>query len=118
MKRLNVSAGFRYENNVLKTPDSLSFESNLISISGTVPGGRIQESKPVFRLGTSYAIDPATFIRASIGQGYRFPTIAEKFIFTQFGGLPIIPNFGLESETGWTSEIGIRKGFKISNFSA
>ena len=116
--RLNLSAGFRYEDNTLRTPDSLHYESNLITIDGTVPGGKIKESKPVLRLGASYAINPITFLRASWGQGYRFPTIAEKFIFTQFGGLPIVPNFDLQSETGWTAEIGLRRGFKISNFNA
>ncbi len=116
--RLNLSAGFRYEDNTLKTPDSLYYESDLITVEGAVPNGKIKESKPVLRLGASYEINPVTFLRASWGQGYRFPTIAEKFIFTQFGGLPIVPNFDLQSETGWTAEIGLRQGFKISNFNA
>ena len=116
--RLNLSAGFRYENNVLKTPEHLTYESELISVQGTIPNGKIKEARPVLRLGASYTLNPTTFLRASTGQGYRFPTIAEKFIFTQFGGLPIIPNFDLRSETGWTSEIGLRKGFHISHFHA
>ncbi|MEO1258750.1 MAG: TonB-dependent receptor [Bacteroidota bacterium] len=116
--KLNVSAGFRYEDNTLKTPEQLFYESDLITVEGEVPGGEIKESKPVLRVGASYDLGKGTYLRASTGQGYRFPTIAEKFIFTQFGSLPIIPNFDLQSETGWTSEIGIRQGFKISNFSA
>ncbi len=116
--RLNISAGFRFEANTLRTPDSMYFESDLVTVGGSVPNGKIKESKPVFRVGASYEISPTSFLRASWGQGYRFPTIAEKFIFTQFGGLPIIPNFDLQSETGWTAEIGLRKGFKVSNFNA
>ncbi|HFA52062.1 MAG TPA: TonB-dependent receptor [Bacteroidetes bacterium] len=114
--RLNVSAGFRYEDNTLKTPDSLFFESDRITYSGSIPGGKIKESKPVLRIGASYEVGPGTFFRASLGQGYRFPTIAEKFIFTEFGSLPIIPNFDLESETGWTAELGVRKGFHVNQF--
>ena len=114
--RLNISAGFRYEDNTLKTPEEINYNSELISVQGTVPGGEINESKPVIRLGANYALGEVSFLRASFGQGYRFPTIAEKFIFTQFGALPIIPNLDLESETGWTAELGFRQGFKISNF--
>ncbi len=116
--RLNISAGFRFEDNTLRTPDSMLYKSDLLTVGGSVPGGKIKESKPVLRIGASYEMSPTSFLRASWGQGYRFPTIAEKFIFTQFGGLPIIPNFDLQSETGWTAEIGIRKGFKVSNFNA
>jgi iron complex outermembrane receptor protein len=114
--RLNLSAGFRYENNLVLTPDTIHYKTDGFDFKGVVPGGEIAESKPVFRFGASYAIDPATFIRASWGQGYRFPTIAEKFIYTLFGNIPITPNFDLHSETGWTAEVGLRKGFQASNF--
>jgi iron complex outermembrane receptor protein len=119
--RLNLSFGFRFEENLVLTPDTISY--NLIrngrpfSLTGVIPDGKIRESKPVFRVGASYKATEYTFLRASWGQGYRFPTIAEKFIFTLFGGVPISPNFMLNSETGWSLEAGIRQGFKISEFS-
>ena len=112
--RLNLSAGFRYEDNTLIAPDTIVYELDQILLK--VPGGTTKEAKPVFRLGASYALDPLTFLRASWGQGYRFPTIAEKYIYTLFGPTNIFPNPELQSETGWTAEIGLRKGFKISNF--
>jgi iron complex outermembrane receptor protein len=121
-KRLNLSAGFRFEHNTVLTPEVIDFQrivnGSPISFIDTVPGGKIEESRPVFRFGASYAVTPTTFVRASWGQGYRFPTIAEKFIFTSFGGFPINPNLNLNSETGWSAELGLRKGFRISRFSA
>ncbi|MEZ4955530.1 MAG: TonB-dependent receptor [Saprospiraceae bacterium] len=114
--KLNISAGLRYEDNTQKSPEEIYYSNEIITVEGTVPNGKTHEAKPVVRLGASYELAKATFLRTSWGQGYRFPTIAEKFIFTQFGGLPIIPNLDLHSETGWTAELGIRQGFKISNF--
>jgi iron complex outermembrane receptor protein len=118
--RLNLSAGFRYEQNLVVAPEFLEYKdvNGAVVRRDTVPGGEIRESKPVFRLGASYELTPATFLRASWGQGYRFPSIAEKFIFTLFGGTPIIPNTRLTSETGWSAELGLRQGFRAGGFSA
>jgi iron complex outermembrane receptor protein len=107
--RLNVSAGFRYEDNLLKNP---GFQYD----GGEVAPSDERESKPVFRLGANYRLGKATFLRSSWGQGYRFPTVAEKFIVTDAGAVRITPNPTLGSETGWTAEIGIKQGFRISNF--
>ena len=107
--RLNVSAGFRYEDNLLRNP---GFEYP----RGVVPPSEERESKPVFRLGANYRAAEATFLRASWGQGYRFPTVAEKYIVTQAGVLRIDPNPTLQSETGWTAEVGVKQGFRVSRF--
>ena len=93
--KLNVSMGVRYE----------YYEINKES-----------ESKPVFRGGVSYKAGQATFLRASFGQGYRFPTIAEKFIRTSVGVLNVYPSAEIQSETSYNAEIGIKQGFKIGNF--
>ncbi|KAA3620927.1 MAG: TonB-dependent receptor [Bacteroidetes bacterium] len=106
--RLNLSAGFRYEYNVLNNP---GFDYP----QGTVAPSREEESLPVMRFGASYKATEGTFVRASIGQGYRFPTVAEKFIFTDVGGFFIVPNPDLTSETGWSAEIGLRQGFKLGS---
>jgi iron complex outermembrane receptor protein len=83
----------------------------------TIPSRRIEESRPVFRFGANYQLAKYTFLRASIGQAYRFPTIAEKFITTQFSaGLYVAPNTKLRSETGWSSEIGVKQGIGIGNW--
>mgnify|MGYP002624383872 FL=1 len=76
----------------------------------------MRESKPVFRFGLNYEAAPFTFVRASVGQGYRYPTIAETYICTNVGGFFVSPNPDLRSETGWSGEIGIKQGFKVSSF--
>ena len=107
--RLNISAGVRYERNTQLRPE--------IFQQDTLAGGKVTESRPIFRLGTSYQVARATFLRASFGQGYRYPTIAERFITTQAAGLNIAANPKLNSETGWSGEFGIKQGFKIGGFS-
>lgn len=103
--KLNLSFGARLEAN---------------KISFTEP-----EQKVVFRAGANYQAAEFTYIRASWGEGYRFPTIAEKFIQTALGGgepgllnPAILPNPGLVSETGWNAEIGIKQGLRIGSFDA
>jgi len=75
-------------------------------------------SKPVVRAGFNYKLSKKgifreTYIRGSFGQGYRFPTIAEKYIRSNLGAIQIYPNTGLEPETSWNAEIGIKQGIKI-----
>jgi len=111
--RLNLSGGVRYEQNALKSPE-------VIQISpieyDTIPNGITREGRPVFRIGANFQAAKATFLRASWGQGYRYPTIAEKFINTSFGVGNVAPNPDLVSETGWTAEVGIKQGFALGRF--
>jgi len=74
------------------------------------------QSKPVFRTGLSYELAKASFLRASFGQGYRYPSIAEKFISTTVGPLHLFPNDSLRAETGWSAELGFKQGFKVSSW--
>ncbi len=113
-KRLNLSAGFRYEYNVQNNPTFI-FDP-LLGAVDTVFEDHQKESKPVFLLGASYRLGTKTYIRASWGQGYRYPTIAEKFIVTNAGAFDVLPNPDLRSESGWTAEVGIKRGFRISKF--
>jgi iron complex outermembrane receptor protein len=64
----------------------------------------------------SFKIAKASYVRASFGQGYRFPTIGEKYILTNSGGLGVYPNPELKPETSWNLEAGIKQGFKIGKF--
>lgn len=109
---LTLSVGARYEYNAIKSPEIIGSKFGL----DTIPNGVSEESKPVFRAGLNAKLAKGTFLRASYGQAYRFPTIAEKFITTRFSIFPVIPNAKLESETGWTSEIGLKQGFRIMDW--
>lgn len=95
-KRLSLSTGIRYE--------SFKIENQ-------------SEGKTIYRAGISLEATRSTFIRASYGEGYRFPSIAERFITTSAGIINIFPNPNLQSETGWNAELGVRQGFKIGGWS-
>lgn len=70
---------------------------------------------PLFRLGVNYQAAQATYIRASFGQGFRYPSIAEFFVNTRLGSISIFQNPNLKPEKGYSAEIGIKQGFKIGN---
>jgi outer membrane receptor protein involved in Fe transport len=90
---------------------SLGFRGEYFRINGTE-----DVLKPIFRSGLNLKLAKATFLRYSYGQGYRYPTIAEKFIFTNAGGITIFPNPQIQPETSWNTEVGLKQGFKIANF--
>ncbi len=72
--------------------------------------------QPVLRAGLNYQLFNFTFLRASFGQGYRFPSIAEKYISTSVSALKIYPNYNLQPERGWSAEIAVKQGFGIGGF--
>ena len=76
----------------------------------------IDASKPVARGGLSYQAAEFTFIRASLGQGYRFPSIAEMYTSTSLGSLNVFPNPDLKPETSWSAEVGAKQGLKMGNW--
>ncbi|MGH7521539.1 MAG: TonB-dependent receptor [Gemmatimonadales bacterium] len=45
-------------------------------------------------------------LRASVGRGFRSPTMAERFVRTVALGFQIVPNPTLRPETAWSFEIG------------
>ena len=69
--------------------------------------------KPIFRAGASLKIYQETYLRASFGQGFRFPSITERFIKTGVGNFGVFPNPNLKSESSWNAEIGIKQGLKL-----
>ncbi|HNT21951.1 MAG TPA: TonB-dependent receptor [Saprospiraceae bacterium] len=101
-----VSLGWRWEDYRLSRPEVLAGD--------TLLGGKKRDHKNLFRLGLNTKVGEGTFLRASLGQGFRFPTLTEQFITTSFGSTFISPNPGLKSETGWTAEIGAKQGFRIN----
>lgn len=113
---LNLSFGARYERFAVNSPDSIRTILNGFPTKILNPNSKSVEAKPVFRFGANYQPAEYTYIRASWGQGYRYPTVAEKFVVTQIGGiLSVVPNPTLESETGWSAELGLKQGFKITD---
>lgn len=71
---------------------------------------------PVFRAGAHYELKKYTHLRASFGQGIRYPSVGERFTSTSVGSLNIFPNPNLSPETGWAAEIGIKQGVKMGDW--
>jgi iron complex outermembrane receptor protein len=71
---------------------------------------------PVFRSGVHYELTKATHLRASFGQGIRFPSVAERYAATSSGGVIIFPNPDLTPEIGWASEIGLKQLVKMGDW--
>ncbi len=92
---LNLSGGVRYE----------YFKMN--DLNSVVA--------PIFRAGANLQITRGTYIRASYGQGFRYPTITERYITTKAGMFGVFPNPDLKPETSKSFEIGVKQGFKIGN---
>lgn len=99
-QKLNVTMGIRYEYFRLK-----SITKN-ITQTGTL-------NRPLFRFGANLQAAEYTYIRASWGEGYRFPSIAESFVNLNLGGIGIFPNPKLEEENGWYAEVGVKQGFAL-----
>ncbi len=93
---LKLSAGVRWEINKLDE--------------------EVDYSAPVFRTGMNYHAAQNTFLRASFGQGYRFPSVAEKYASADVGALKLFKNPQLEPESGWSAEIGIKQGFSFEGW--
>jgi len=71
---------------------------------------------PVFRTAFHYELAKYTHLRASLGQGIRYPAVAERFIQTSVGALNIFSNPNLKPEIGRSAEIGIKQGVKIGTW--
>jgi TonB-dependent SusC/RagA subfamily outer membrane receptor len=113
-KRLSLSLGGRGEyfslNGIENKSDfTLIWKDKVIYSTPT-------KLRPVFRAGATYQLFEQTYLRTSLGQGYRYPTVAEKFVATSVGGLTVFPNPTILPETGYNAEVGIKQGFKIGNF--
>ena len=79
----------------------------------------LETGQPVFRSGINIRAAKATFIRASIGQSYRLPSVGERFVSADLAGLvQVIPNRQLTSERGLSVELGLKQAVKVSKWLA
>ncbi|QQR97695.1 MAG: TonB-dependent receptor [Sphingobacteriales bacterium] len=81
---------------------------------------------PIGRFGVNARVGKESYIRFNIGQAFRFPSFAERFVNQPVGSydlndsttaplLRVLPNESLQPEYGWTSEIGFQQQFKSNN---
>ena len=106
--KVNLSLGTRYEYFKVRSEQKYLIDGDSIN--------EYARAKQVFRAGLNYQIAEATYLRTSWGQGFRFPSMAEMFISTNYSGIEIFPNPKLKPESGWSSEIAIKQGLKMGNW--
>lgn len=102
--RLSLSAGVRFE---YYRMDDHYKEAN-IQI-----GNWLCPVRPVVRAGLNWEIYKAGFLRASFGQGYRNPSITEKFARKDIGGVGVYPNHDIKPESGYNAELGYKQLYKF-----
>lgn len=90
---LNLSGGVRYEYFKM---------NNLQSVVA-----------PIFRAGGSIQVLKGTWVRVSYGQGFRYPTITERYITTKAGIFGVFPNADLQPEQSKSFEMGLKQGFRF-----
>lgn len=118
-KILTLQGGFRYEVSAIDTDVVVGFPYRNQNSNVKQGDNRVVVGIPIFRAGMNIQAAKATFLRYSWGQGYRIPSVAEKYIANEFvGGLRIIPNDTLKAERGWSLEMGLKQGFRIGDWSA
>jgi len=105
--KLTVLGGMRYEMNWLSGYELLTTAARDSNGVG----------RPILRAGLNYRPTKSTYIRASIGEGYRFPSVGERFLDANLGNvLQIIPNTELQPEHGWTAEMGLKQALKVGEW--
>ncbi len=92
------------------------FKLDSLPVTYAQPVVRTAKIPAVLRAGVNYEAAKASYIRASFGMGYRYPSIAEKFVQTVRAGQYTVPNVNLQSESSWSAELGFKQGFKISKW--
>jgi iron complex outermembrane receptor protein len=107
--KLDLQAGFRLEYCQLNNEKP---ETNFNWAGRTLP------IYPILRFGGHYELQNSTHLRASFGQGIRFPAVAERYISTSVGGLRIFQNPDLLAERGWAAELGLKQIVMVGEWKA
>ncbi len=97
-KKLEVQAGWRYE----------YFRVDTV----------VTPAKPVQSYGLNYQLTSKTSVRASYGEGFRFPSGIERFLKYNIDLLHVYPNPELKPERGWNYEVGIKRKITLSQWQA
>ncbi|MFN8241535.1 MAG: TonB-dependent receptor [Bacteroidales bacterium] len=121
---INIKSNFYGDHNGLNLAGFAQMDVEPLDRLKVIAGVRVEQSildshadkvVPVMRAGINWQAARATYLRASFGQGYRFPSVAEKYASTSLGSISIFPNPTIGAESGWSSEAGIRQGLMIGN---
>jgi len=111
-EQFNISAYMQAENKI----KDIVFTSVGIRGEYFQLNDSITALKPIFRAGINFKLYPSTFLRLSFGQGYRFPSITERYIKTSAGSFAVFDNPSLQPESSWNIEIGLKQMFKFRKY--
>lgn len=119
----DIFAGGGDSTNVLNNISAYTqLEKKIFDIVNLSLGGRLEyfslndsitELEPIFRAGMSIKLYQETYLRGSYGQGFRFPTITERYIRMGIGNFGVFSNPDLKPERSWNAEVGVKQGIKI-----
>ncbi len=121
----NVAAYLQYEHHIGKLDISAGMRLEHFQMDGRTGDSDFMINKkdsvslpfyPILRTGFHYELAKYTHLRASIGQGIRYPSVAERYTQTSVGALNIFPNPSLSPEIGWAAELGFKQGVKIGDW--
>lgn len=121
-----ISSEFYGNHNSLNLAGYAQMDIYILNWLRGVAGFRIEEyiidgnasrPIPIFRTGLNITLAENTFLRASAGQGYRYPAVAEKHAYTTVGSIKILPNNEIKPEAGWSAETGLKHGFSLGRIS-
>lgn len=117
--RLNASLGLRYESVKTNAIDNGVIPDSLVEI--VARNKRIIEkraSQPIVRMGLNYEVWRGANVRASVGQAFRAPSIAEYFATVGISGVRITPNLQKKDSTkvvvpekGYSAEVAFRQSY-------
>ena len=124
--RLNLSFGARLESvktSIYEIANEGTVSDSIRSIfAQNKPLIEKRTTRPVFRFGANFAIAKGTNIRASIGQAFRVPSIAEYFASVGAGGVTVVPNLNQQNpnrivkpESGYSIELALRQGYAFGS---
>ena len=104
-------------NELMELTSGLRYDWNRRAASGASSGGvcgstvvgarRAGELSP--QVGFSYRPWTGSALRASVGRGFRAPSVSEVFAQAQVSGLQVCPNAELGPERSWSYEAGFRQ---------
>lgn len=116
--KLNTTFGVRYQRNTVDTIDVSRLTNEDPLVVGRLlsdDGDGSIDGALLFSVGLNLTAWRGANIRASYGEAFRSPSVAERFTNSNAGGIPIIPNPGIRDETGFSAEVGIHQGFRSAS---
>lgn len=111
IERLSITAGFRFQYERMAGDTSTVKDDRGDGTNIAFP----TMAEPIARAAINFRAAPKTYVRASVGQAVRSPSMAERFIFADLSPIFILPNPEIQLEQGYTMEVGVRQLFESRN---